>query len=72
MSASESLLVRLRDSRRFSKPWRIEETLTSFIVRANDGEGLAYLYFEDHKGRGVNLHTRSEAQSIAAKIAKTV
>ncbi len=68
----ESLLVRLRDRRRFPKPWRIEETSTSFIVRDKDGEGLAYLYFADHKGRGVNLHTRCEAQSIAAKIAKMV
>jgi hypothetical protein len=65
------LLVRLRDRHRFSKPWRIEQTSNSYIVRDNDGEGLAYLYFEDDESRGVNLHRRSEAQRIAAKIAES-
>ena len=43
-----------------------------FIVRDNNGQVLAYVYFETEPGRRTasNLLTRDEARSIAANIAK--
>jgi hypothetical protein len=42
------------------------------IVRDNNGQGLAYVYFETEPGRrtAANLLTRDEARRIAANIAK--
>ena len=60
-------------SRRFPPPWDIEEHSRScFIVRDNNGQALAYVYFETEPGRrtAANLLTRDEARRIAAKIAK--
>jgi hypothetical protein len=60
-------------SRRFPPPWDIEEHDKScFIVRDNNGQALAYVYFEDEAGRraAANLLTRDEARRIAANIAK--
>ena len=59
--------------RRFPPPWDIEEQNRSrFIVRDNNGQALAYVYFETEPGRrtAANLLTRDEAQRIAANIAK--
>jgi hypothetical protein len=60
-------------TRRFSPPWDIEEFDRScFIVRDNNGQALAYVYFEGDPGRRAapNLLTRDEARRIAANIAK--
>jgi hypothetical protein len=60
-------------SRRFPPPWDIEEYNRScFIVRNNDGQALAYVYFETEPGRrtAAKLLTRDEARRIAANIAK--
>jgi hypothetical protein len=60
-------------SRRFPPPWDIEEHNRScFIVRDNNGQALAYVYFETEPGRrtAANLLTRDEARRIAANIAK--
>ncbi len=59
--------------RRFPPPWDIEEFDRScFIVRDNNRQALAYVYFEADPGRraAANLHTRDEARRIAANIAK--
>ena len=59
--------------RRFPPPWDIEEHNQScFIVRDNNGQALAYVYFESEPGRrtAANLLTRDEARRIAANIAK--
>ena len=48
-------------SRRFPPPWDIEEHNRScFIVRDNNGQALAYVYFETEPGRrtAANLLTR--------------
>jgi len=37
--------------RRFPPPWTVEETSACFIVRDQDGQALAYVYFEDEPGR---------------------
>jgi hypothetical protein len=59
--------------RRFPPPWDIEEYNRScFIVRDNNGQALAYVYFENEPGRrtAAGLLTRDEARRIAAGIAK--
>jgi hypothetical protein len=59
--------------RRFPPPWDIEEHNRScIIVRDNNGQTLAYVYFETEPGRrtAANLLTRDEARRIAANIAK--
>ena len=64
---------RLRGKRRFPPPWDIEEANAScFIVKDNNGQALAYVYFESDPGRrtAANLLTRDEARRIAANIAK--
>jgi hypothetical protein len=49
-----------------------EETDACFIVRDVNGQALAYVYFEEEKGRQsvAKLLTRGEARRIAANIAK--
>ena len=38
-------------ARRFPPPWSVEEGETYFVVKDNDGQQLAYVYFEDEPGR---------------------
>jgi hypothetical protein len=60
-------------ARRFSPPWDIEEANAScFIVKDNNGQALAYVYFESDAGRrtAANLLARDDARRIAANIAK--
>jgi hypothetical protein len=50
--------------------WFIEEKVTCFKVRDNDGKGQAYLHFDVSKGRaGIKLYARCEAHRIMSKIA---
>jgi hypothetical protein len=59
--------------RRFPPPWDIQEANAAcYIVRDNNGQALAYVYFESEPGRrsAANLLTRDEARRIAANIAK--
>jgi hypothetical protein len=44
----------MRTRRRFPPPWSVEETDACFIVRDNNGQALAYVYFEDEP-RAVTL-----------------
>jgi hypothetical protein len=37
--------------RRFSPPWRVEELSTSFVIRDDNGQKLAYVHFEEEPGR---------------------
>ena len=56
-------------ARRFPPPWDIEEANAScFIVKDNNGQALAYVYFESDPGRrmATNLLTREEARRIPA------
>jgi hypothetical protein len=58
--------------RRFPPPWTVEELNACFVVRDDNGQKLAYVYFEDEPGRrsAANLLTRDEARRIAANVAK--
>ena len=56
--------------RRFPPPWDIEEYDRScYIVRENNGQALAYCYYEQKPGRraAARLLTRDEARRIFAK-----
>jgi hypothetical protein len=59
-------------TRRFPPPWSVEELNACFVVRDDNGQKLAYVYFEDEPGRrsAANLLTRDEARRIAANLAK--
>jgi hypothetical protein len=59
-------------SRRFPPPCTVEETDACFIVKDRTGMSLAYLYFEEQRGRraAAKLLTRDEARRVAANVAK--
>ena len=50
--------------RRFPPPWEVYEATESFCIRDANGQALAYVYFEDAKGRHDVMHrlTRDEAR----------
>jgi hypothetical protein len=58
--------------RRFPPRWSAEETDACFLVRDANGQALAYVYFEEEKGRrtAAKLLTRDEARHIANEIVK--
>jgi hypothetical protein len=62
----------VRAERRFPPPWEVHEATESFCIRDANGQALAYVYFEDEKGRRDVMHrlTRDEARRIAVNIAK--
>jgi hypothetical protein len=55
-------------ARRFPPPWAVEEQAACFVVRDQNGQQLAYVYFEDESGRrsAAKLLTKDEARRIAA------
>jgi hypothetical protein len=59
-------------ARPFPPPLIAGKADACFIVRDNNGQALAYVYFETEPGRrtAANLLTRDEARRIAANIAK--
>ena len=59
-------------TRRFPRPWTVEETYTCFTVLDANGQKLAYVYFENAPGRRdvAKLLTYDEARRIAANTAK--
>jgi hypothetical protein len=50
----------------------ISSFAAAFVVRDQNGQGLAYVYYEDEPGRrtAAKLLTKDEARRIAANIAK--
>jgi hypothetical protein len=59
-------------SRRFPLPWSVEGIGAAFVVRDQNGQGLAYVYFEDEPQRRVasKMLSKDEARRIAVNIAK--
>jgi hypothetical protein len=57
--------------RRFPAPWTVEEQTACFIVRDDDEQALAYVYFEEEPGRrsAGKLLTKDEARRIAENFA---
>ena len=62
----------MAEPRRFPPPWTIEDNAACFIVRDQNGQPLAYVYYEEQPGRrsAAKLLTLDEARRIAANIAK--
>jgi len=59
--------------RRFPPPWSVEEhNQACFIVKDDNGQTLAYFYFEDEPGRrsAARLLTKNEAFLLAVNFAK--
>jgi hypothetical protein len=42
-----------RSPRCFQPPWTVDEATESFCIRDGNGQALAYVYFEDEKGRRI-------------------
>ena len=57
---------------RFPPPWTVEELDGCFVARDQNGQQLAYVYYEDEPGRrsAAKLLSKDEARRIAANIAK--
>jgi hypothetical protein len=57
---------------RFPAPWSSEEHAAHFVVRDNNGQAIAYVYYENKAGRrsAAKLPTKDEARRIAVNIAK--
>jgi hypothetical protein len=59
--------------RRFPAPWTSEEHAFHFVVRDNNGQAIAYVYYKNRPaGRrsAAKLLTKDEVQRAAANIAK--
>jgi hypothetical protein len=61
-----------RSSRSFPPPWSSEEHSAYYVVRDRNGQGLAYIYYENKPGRRstAKLLSKDEARRIAANFAK--
>jgi hypothetical protein len=58
--------------RTFPPPWSSEEHSAYYVVRDRNGQGLAYIYYENKPGRRstAKLLTKDEARRMAANFAK--
>jgi hypothetical protein len=47
-------------------PWTVEDIGAAFVVRDQNGQGLAYIYFEDEPGRQTasKMLSKDEARRI--------
>ena len=55
--------------RRFPPPWTVEEGQAYFVVKDNDGQQLAYVYFEDEPGRRSAAKLLPRLNAMADQIA---
>jgi hypothetical protein len=54
---------------RFPSPWSVDDDGGCLIVRAADGQAVAYLYyFDERHGKPGRLVSREEAEDVAARI----
>jgi hypothetical protein len=53
--------------RRFPPPWSVEDIGAAFVVRDQNGQGLAYVYYEEEPQRRVaaKMLTKDEARRIS-------
>jgi hypothetical protein len=59
--------------RRFPAPWSTEEHASHIVVRDNNGQAIAYVYYENKAGRrsASELLTKDEARRIAASASRS-
>ena len=53
-------------------PWSVEDVGAAYVVKDNNGQNLAYIYYEEEPGRrsSAKLLTKDEARRIATNFAK--
>jgi hypothetical protein len=58
--------------RRFPPPWTVEDIGAALVVKDSNGQGLAYVYYEDEPGRrtALKMLSKDEARRIAANIVR--
>jgi hypothetical protein len=58
--------------RSFPPPWSSEEHSAYYVIRDRNGQGLAYIYYENEAGRRstAKLLTKDEARRVAANFAR--
>jgi hypothetical protein len=57
---------------RFPPPWIVEDHLACFIVKDDNGQALAHIYYEDVPGQqaATKQLTKDEARRIAVNFAR--
>ena len=62
----------MRETRRFSPPWSVEDNSACFIVKDSSGQKLGYFYYEEESGRRstAKMLSKDGARRIAANFAK--
>jgi hypothetical protein len=58
--------------RTFPSPWSSEEHSAYYVVRDSNGQGLAYIYYENEPGRRskAKLLSKDEARRVAANFVR--
>ena len=58
--------------RSFPPPWSSEEHSGYYVIRDRNGQGLAYIYYENEPGQRkvAKLLSKDQARRIAANFAK--
>jgi hypothetical protein len=74
-SGAFSILLRNRSQMpdcTFPPPWSSEEHSAYYVVRDRNGQGLAYIYYDNGVGRrlAAKLLSKDEARRIAANFAR--
>jgi hypothetical protein len=74
-SGAFSMLLQIEvkmPDRTFPPPWSSEEHSAYYVVRDRNGQGLAYIYYENEPGRRstAKLLSKDEARRIAANFAR--
>jgi len=62
----------MRETRRFSPPWSVEDNGACFIVKDSSGHKILYVYYEEESGRRstAKMLNKDEARRIATNVAK--
>jgi hypothetical protein len=56
----------------FPPPWTVEDIGAAYVVKDNNGQKLAYVYYEEEPGRrsSAKLLTKDKARRIAVNVAR--
>src|ERR1700750_2018200 len=70
--SSQDYWAKMSERHRFPAPWSVEETDCCFIVRDQNSQALAFIYFVDEPGHrsAAGRHRREERGQMAQNIAK--